>query len=79
MHGPARILCSMDAWDIVTRSDCRHEGNIEVQPGRTENDPVDAYCAICGEKVDLGGMTWASYMVEVEFNRWAASQPREPG
>lgn len=71
----------MDPWDIVTKSDCEHDGDVWVDPGRTPDDPVDAYCSVCGEKLDMGGMTWASYMIEVNFNRWARQQTRrsEPG
>jgi hypothetical protein len=60
----------MDPWDIVTNADCRHESHIEVQPGRTQDDPVDAYCAICGEKVDLP-LTWRWFVIEADFEEWA--------
>jgi len=64
----------MDPWDIVTDAECKHEGNIEVQPGRTDDDPVVAYCARCGEPVDMGGMTWYWFKVEADFNRMAADE-----
>jgi len=56
----------MDPWDIVTDADCTHEGNIEVQPGRDPDSPVDAYCARCGEKVDLP-LTWRWFVIEARM------------
>jgi len=66
----------MDPWDLVTDATCRHDGDVEISPGRTEHDPVDAYCARCGEKIDMGGMTWANFKLEAEFNQWAEEESR---
>jgi len=69
----------MDPWDIVTDAECKHEGDVDVQPGCTDDDPVVAYCSRCGEPVDMGGMTWYWFKVEANFNRMAADEATRRG